>query len=109
MERKGAAYRITATRPGGGDPAPRVTSLPWVNGSADDDERGMDMSIQRHPSGGHTASVLRRDSRNPESTAGDVYTAGPFRDPARAQQAAEALGNRVASGGGSRHFRERRY
>lgn len=115
MERKGAAYHISATRPGGGDAAPRLTSYPWKQsgqtGASEvyDAESRVSMSVAPNASGGHNASVLRYDDHDPESGSGDSYGAGPFRTPQRAQMAAEALGNRVVNHGDTdQYYQERR-
>lgn len=116
MERKGAAYRISATRPGGGDAAPRLTSYPWsksneINTSTEayDDETRVSMSVSPDSHGGHMASVVREDDYDPESGRGDRYGAGPFRTPQRAQIAAEALGNRVVNHGDTDQYHRERY
>jgi len=102
MERKGAAFRITQTRPqqtdlqsGGMRPM-----NPWfaVNDGARHsytEDEALSLSVDRHPSGGYKASVSN-SAWNPRDP--DDFEAGPFKTPLRAQVAAESLGERTRDG-----------
>ena len=116
MERKGAAYRITQSRPAGTEPASRQNIYPWnpsnsigTDIEANDDETRLAMSVSRHPSGGHESEVTRFNSWDPEDPSAHQYSAGPFRTQRRAQIAAESLGQRVVGDSDKADQYHRRY
>jgi hypothetical protein len=100
MERKGAAYHITQTRPqqaaaqsGGTRPVNKWNTTSNEGTHSYTEDEALALSVGRHPSG-YTANVSNY-SWNPLDP--EEYQAGPFKTPLRAQIAAESLGERTRS------------
>jgi len=115
MERKGAAYRITSTKKQE-DVQPQARGLrtihPWTTTSnpgdhsyTNDNDAALALSVSHHPSGGFNAEAA---NYNWDQSDPDVFSAGPFRTPKRAQVAAEALGQRSLTGPTPERYRKPR-